>query len=105
MGKRQREGIGEADRAQMMHNKLKQKDDMHSQGGLAADEFKEDTAMSATNATLFGQSLSKQRVQWMDGIITSSRCPGAKRRDESKAPHTRFTSPFGRGRIARAASG
>ena len=52
---------------ELMHNKFKLKEDLHSKGGLAAAEFNEYTELTKDNATQFGPVLSNHRRQWMDG--------------------------------------
>jgi hypothetical protein len=52
---------------EFMHNKLKIGDAMHSRGGLAGTSVDENTPLTTQNAKDFGQALSKQHVQWMDG--------------------------------------
>jgi hypothetical protein len=52
---------------EFMHNKLKMGDGMHSKGGLAGASVDESTALTTQNAKDFGQALTKQHVQWIDG--------------------------------------
>jgi hypothetical protein len=52
---------------EFMHNKLKIGDALHSHGGLAGGSVDENTQLTTQNAKEFGQALTRQHVQWMDG--------------------------------------
>ena len=52
---------------EFMHNKLKIGDALHSHGGLAGASVDENTQLTTQNAKEFGQALTRQHVQWMDG--------------------------------------
>lgn len=52
---------------EFMHNKLKLGDALHSHGGLAGASVDENTKLTKQNAKEFGQALTKQHVQWIDG--------------------------------------
>jgi hypothetical protein len=53
---------------ELMHNRLKLGNDLHTQGGMAAQTIGPSTQLNATNIKTMAAVLDKSITQWTDGI-------------------------------------